>query len=117
MVSTMGYLIYDGSEYEIEDRMLQHLKVAVVQRLRRQESFVLSWVNSVDKGSGRISLWVSPAIPLGFRFSGSRTPELNQRWVQAMSALSHTTRGMQVLSEREAEFFMRQREEAELKEE
>lgn len=113
----MGYLIYDSNEYEIADRMLQHLKVAVVQRLRRQESFVLSWVNPVEKGSGRISLWVSPAIPGGFRFSGSGVPEINSRWVQAMSTLSHTTRGMQVLSEREAEFFMQQREEADTREE
>ena len=109
----MGYLNYAGVEHEVEDRALAHLKVAVSQRLRRQESFFISWSNSVEKGSGRVSIWVSPNIPLTFRFSGSRPPELNQVWLDALMTLSHTPRGMVIITESEAEAFMRDRKEKE----
>lgn len=107
----MGFLNYAGVEYEVEDRALAHLKVAVSQRLRRQESFFISWTNSVDKGSGRISVWVSPNIPLSFRFSGSRPPELNPAWLDALTALSHTSRGMLIITEAEAEAYMKEKAE------
>src|SRR5690606_23836574 len=109
----MGYLNYAGVEHEIEDRALAHRKVALCQRLRRQESFFISWVNPVEKGSGRVSIWVSPNIPLTFRFSGSRPPELNPRWLEALTALSHTARGMIVMTESEAEAYMREKRDGE----
>lgn len=100
----MGYLNYAAStEYEIEDRTLAHLKVAVGLKLRRQESFFLSWSNPVERGSGRISLWLSPDIPLIFRFAGSRSPELNETWLSVLAQLSHTPRGLVLISETEAE--------------
>lgn len=100
----MGYLIYgNASEYEIDDRALAHLKVVVGTKLRRQECFFLNWANEPEKGSGRISVWVSPTIPLQFRFSGSRPPTLNRVWLEVMSDLSHTSRGLVLLTEAEAE--------------
>lgn len=100
----MGHLIYGGTqEFDFEDRTLAHLKVAITMKLRRQESFLVSWVIPADKGGGRISLWVAPNIPLAFRFSGSRVPQLNKVWVDAMSELSHTPRGLILLSEKDAE--------------
>ncbi|MBK0417838.1 hypothetical protein JD276_02155 [Leucobacter sp. CSA1] len=100
----MGHLVYDGAaEYEIEDRMLAHLKAAVGIKLRRQECFFISWANPVERGSGRISVWVSPHIPLVFRFSGSRPPELNPAWIDVMNRLANTPRGLIMISEQDAE--------------
>lgn len=100
----MGYLIYGfGAEYEVEDRTLAHLKAAISHKLRKKECFFVSWPNPVEKGSGRVSIWVSPYIPLVFKFSGSRPPELNQVWLDVLSALANGPRGMVVLSEQEAE--------------
>lgn len=100
----MGFLTYAGSsEYEFEDRTLAHLKVAVGMKLRRQESFFLSWSNSVERGSGRLSLWISPSIPLAFRFAGSRAPDLNPVWIEVLNELSHTPRGLIMIPENEAE--------------
>lgn len=100
----MGLLSYAGiAEYEFEDRVLTHLKVAIGMKLRRQESFFISWSNPSELGSGRYSLWVSPSTPLAFRFSGSRAPELNRVWIDVLSSLSHTPRGLIVISESEAD--------------
>lgn len=96
-------------EYELDDRTLAHLKVTVSMKLRRQESFFISWVNPVEKGSGRVSLWVSPSIPLIFRFSGNTSPELNTVWLEVLNEFSHSARGVVLTSEAEAEAYATQR--------
>lgn len=100
----MGVLVYgSSSEYEFDDRTLAHLKIAIAAKLRHQESFLVSWSIDPHMGSGRVSLWVSPAIPLQFRFAGSRPPTLNKTWINIMSQLSHSARGLVVVTENEAE--------------
>lgn len=103
MLGSVGYLIYgNGAEYEIDDRVLAHLKIAITSKLRLQESFLLNWTFPPEQGSGRVGLWMSPAIPLQFRFSGSRPPELNRDWLEALALSSRGVRGMQLMGEAEA---------------
>jgi len=109
-MSHMGFLNYAGAqEYEFEDRTLAHLKVAITSKLRRQESFLMSWTNPPEKGSGRVSIWLAPSIPVTFRFAGSRAPELNEEWLTALTELSHTPRGLIVISEDEAVQYLKNR--------
>lgn len=99
----MCALIYGpGPVYDMDDRTLAHVKLAVVAKLRRQESFLLSWPNSVDQGSGRVSLWMSPTMSLQFQFAGSRPPAINRAWVLAMLDSSHSDRGVLIEPETEA---------------
>jgi hypothetical protein len=103
----MGYLVYGpGEKYEIDDRTLAHVRVAVVAKLRLQESFLLNWVLPVSEGSGRISLWLSPSIPLQFVFYGSKPVQINERWLLAMTYSSNSGRGMIVMAEKEADAFI-----------
>lgn len=83
----MGRLLYGPHQrpVEIEDRALAHLKIVVLSKLRRGESFAYSWDIAPEEGSGRATLWISPAIPIEFLFHGSRPPALNRRWIQEMS--------------------------------
>lgn len=99
----MGHLVYGfGSEYEFDDRLLAHLKVAITAKLRRQECFMLSWVIEARRGSGRVSLWLAPGVPLQFRFAGSRRPSLNKAWIDVMVQFSNSGRGLVVVSEADA---------------
>lgn len=108
----MGSLIYATSqEFEFDDRTLAHLKAAISAKLRRQECFLLSWVNPPEHGSGRVSIWLSPSIPLVFRFSGSREPKLSQHWIAALSELAHTQAGLRMISEQEAEHYLKRKTE------
>lgn len=105
----MGNLIYAGAtEYQIEDRILSHVRVAVAAKLRRQECFLLSWEIDVSAGSGRVSLWLSPSIPLEFKFSGSRVPDLNPMWLEALVETANTGRGMILMTEADAIKHMQQ---------
>ncbi|WP_053351263.1 DUF7882 family protein [Leucobacter musarum] len=98
----MGYLIHGNHEYAFEDRLLAHLKTVIGQKLLKQEGFFLSWTKTADEGSGRVSVWLSPHVTVAFRLGGDRI-ELNPVWIRALAALSHTQRGLVVVSEEEAE--------------
>ncbi|WP_022880580.1 DUF7882 family protein [Gryllotalpicola ginsengisoli] len=104
----MGTLVYAASvAYEIDDRVLAHVKIAISAKLRRQECFLLNWTIPNDRGSGRVSIWLAPGVPLEFRFSGSKAPELNRRWLDALERSSHGVRGMVLMNEQEAEEYLR----------
>ncbi len=99
----MGKLIYgNGQEYEFDDRTLSHVKIALVTKLRRHESFLLNWRIPVERGGGRMSLWISREIPMAFVFDRSRPPALDERWMEALLRSSQRTGGMVVMSEEEA---------------
>jgi hypothetical protein len=84
----MGKLYYgsNGHEVEIEDRMLSHLKVVMLAKLRRGESFAFSWTVDPEHGSGRGTVWLSPGVDLEFRFYGNRPPALNRAWISALNS-------------------------------
>jgi hypothetical protein len=81
-------LIYGptASEIEMDDRLLAHLRIVIVSKMRNHESFSVSWTVDVNQGSGRETLWVHPSIPLRFRFFGSRPPSINRAWIDLMLA-------------------------------
>ncbi|MDN4615769.1 hypothetical protein P5G50_15055 [Leifsonia sp. F6_8S_P_1B] len=100
----MGRLIYGASqEYEFDDRTLSHVKIAIVTKLRRHESFLLNWQIPPEQGGGRMSLWISREVSMAFVFSGSRPPKLNDRWMEALLHSSQRTGGMFIMREEEAE--------------
>jgi hypothetical protein len=85
---TMGKLYYgsNGREIEIEDRALSHLKIVMLAKLRRGESFAFSWTIDPEQGSGRGTVWLSPGVDLEFRFYGNRTPVMNRSWISALNS-------------------------------
>ncbi|GAB2513862.1 hypothetical protein [Paramicrobacterium agarici] len=100
----MGYIRYsDAQRYEFDDRTIAHLKVVIASKLRREESFPVSWVYPPDQGSGRTTIWVSPTLPIEFYVGSSDVGPMNRHWVQALADTSHGARGLFVMSEAEAE--------------
>ncbi|MFP3381362.1 hypothetical protein SB767_34135, partial [Bacillus sp. SIMBA_069] len=79
----MGYLVYDNNcRVYFDDRVLAHLQLVVVSKLRRKESFVLRFVESPHAGGGHTSLWIDSSLPLRFHFLGSRPPGIDPEWVE-----------------------------------
>lgn len=96
----MGFLHYGGQgEYAFDDRTLAHLKVVVTTKLRRNEAFFLNWGRDRAEGSGRVSLWLSPEIPLSFHFTEPSAPPLNRAWLEAMLQETHASAGLTVFAE------------------
>ena len=90
----MGTLKYGSADYEVDDRVLAHLRVVIVQKLRRRESFLLSWDHHAANGGGRTSLWLTDGVVLGFIFFGSRQATLDREWLDRMMAASHSVMGL-----------------------
>ena len=79
----MGRLRYDGTSDPIiiEDVTLAHLKIIIATKLRRQESFMMTWVPRDGGVNRRATVWIHPAIPLQFGFDEARMPEIDPRSV------------------------------------
>ncbi len=95
----MGLVFYGGTSDAIfiEDRALAHLKVVIATKLRRHESFTLSWRH--PDGSGRSTIWLHPAIPLRFVFDDPEPPELSTEWITAMANSANSSGGISLVPE------------------
>ncbi|HEY1529973.1 MAG TPA: ATP-dependent DNA ligase [Galbitalea sp.] len=96
----MGSVTYDGLVVHIDDRTLAHLQIVIVNKLRRGESFLMSWKNSTDVGSGRSSIWVHPYVLVLFKFDGNRPPSINDDWLDELTASADSSRGLVITQER-----------------
>ena len=95
----MGRFIYDttGNSVDIEDRTLAHLRIVIMNKLRRAEPFMFD-VDMKD-GSGRRSFWMSPSVPIQFHFFGSRTPRINREWVEELMLIASGPHGLSLVPE------------------
>lgn len=97
----MGKFIYGTPSITVEfdDRVLAHLKVVILAKLRRGESFTFSWDYSSAQGSGHSSVWLHPAIPMQFDFYGKKDPTLNRAWLEELVQLANTPAGLRIVPE------------------
>ncbi|KQQ06013.1 MULTISPECIES: DUF7882 family protein [unclassified Rathayibacter] len=96
----MGRLVYDSTlEADFDDRLLAHLQIVIGSKLSRGESFYFSWRDSAGSGDGRTSIWLHPAIPLRFKYHGSRPPAINAEWVRRLLFDSHSAAGLRISEE------------------
>jgi len=98
---SVGTLYYgdSGTPIGIEDRALAHLKMAITTKLRRGESFTLSWQHPEEQPRGRSTLWLHPSIPLRFVFDDPVAPELSRSWIEELMRSANSTGGIQLVPE------------------
>lgn len=79
----MGRLLYNAGEsaFEMDDRVLAHLRIVFMNKLRRDEPFMF---HLPDANVGTRSLWINAAVPITFAFSGGRQPAIDGRWIDAL---------------------------------
>ncbi|TIH36345.1 ATP-dependent DNA ligase [Subtercola vilae] len=94
-------MLYGSPSIEIsfDDRALQHLQIVITAKLRRRESFVFSWNDSAEVGSGRSSIWLDASSTLYYRFFGSRVPSINREWIDALMESANSGSGLFFLPE------------------
>jgi hypothetical protein len=97
----MGRLFYGGAEtpVEIEDRALAHLKVVIATKLRRNESFTMSWRHAEDEANGRSTIWLHPSIPLRFVFDTPEPVSLNKAWIEELANSASSSGGISLVPE------------------
>lgn len=96
----MGKFIYNSEvTVDFEDRLLAHLQLAIGTKLRRGESFFFSWKDNNAGGDGRSTVWMHPAVPIRFKFLGSRQVHINRSWVEAFVQGANSQAGLAVIAE------------------
>lgn len=97
----MGTIYYGGSAtpIHIEDRALAHLKVVIATKLRRGESFTLSWRHPDDEPRGRSTIWLHASIPLRFVFDDAESPELSRQWIDELANSANSSGGIMLVAE------------------
>jgi hypothetical protein len=97
----MGTLYYGAQRLKInvDDRLLAHLQIVITSKLRRGEAFALNWRDDESIGNGRSAVWISPATDLHFKYSGSRFPEVNRAWIDALTVSARSSLGLQLFDE------------------
>ena len=83
----------------IEDRALAHLKIVIATKLRRNESFTLSWTHPEGERNGRSTIWIHPSIPLRFVFDEPEQPQLNMKWIEQLMHSANTSGGITLVDE------------------
>ncbi len=97
----MGTIYYGGSAtpIHIEDRALAHVKVVVATKLRRGESFTLSWRHPDEETRGRSTIWLHPSIPLRFVFDEPEPPTLSRAWLENLARTANSSGGITLVAE------------------
>ena len=92
----MGSLIYGNQNIEIafEDRALMHLQIIITAKLRRHESFIFTWNNSLEVGSGRSAIWLDASSTLYYRYLGNRIPSINKDWIDELMLSANSAGGL-----------------------
>ena len=94
----MGTMVHGSIAVDFEDRLLSHLQIVIVQRFRRNESLVVSWLDSLAVGDGRSSIWMTPTLPVYFKFAGSRVPAIDENWLRRLNESASSSTGLLVMS-------------------
>ncbi|MFG6504370.1 hypothetical protein [Microbacterium sp. P05] len=106
----MGHLIYGTAPaINIDDRGLEHLRVVIITKLRRDESFSFNWddeprVHGDDalKTPGlRGTVWISKSSSLYFAFDGPNERPLNRKWLSALADSANSGSGLRLVPEPE----------------
>lgn len=92
----MGTLHYGNAcePIEMPDRVLAHLKVLISTKLRRSESFSLSWDHIVDGVVERSSIWLHCSIPLQFQVDAEAANKLDRAYLQELADAANSSAGV-----------------------
>ncbi|CAN7529003.1 MULTISPECIES: hypothetical protein [Microbacterium] len=97
----MASLVYGDSAnpIHIEDRALAHLKIVIATKLRRNESFTLSWTHPEGDPAGRSTIWIHPSIPLRFIFDEAEPPQISLKWIEQLMHTASSFGGIVLVDE------------------
>jgi hypothetical protein len=94
----VGQLFYgnDSQPAELPDRVLAHVKAIAATKLRRGESFTLTWRHSEGVPGGRSTLWLNPSIPLRFVFANPEGEMLDQNILKRLANDAASSSGLTI---------------------
>lgn len=92
----MGSLYYGNSTEAITvpDWTLAHLRVLATTKLRRSESFAVTWKHPDSEARGRSTIWLHCSIPLRFEFDSAEPEALDRQYLDELAHAATSTAGV-----------------------
>lgn len=92
----MGFFVFDDTRaIPLDDRVLAHLQIVIIDKLRRHEAFALN----LNTDRAMVTMWLTCYTPLQFVYEGNRQPRINWRWVDLLAAEAGFTGMLELLPE------------------
>ena len=73
--------------------------MVIATKLRKGESFTLSWQHPDGQPEGRSTIWLAPPIPLRFTFEDPERPELSGEWLEQLAQSASAIGGIFLTAE------------------
>lgn len=91
----MGRLYYGNSteSFDMPDRVLAHLKIVASTKLRRSESFTITFPQPGNP-EGRSTLWLHCSIPLRFEIDKADGIAIDRRYLEEMAQSAASSAGI-----------------------
>lgn len=91
----MATLFYgsDTAPISLPDRLMGYIKVIASTKLRRGESFTLTWTGTEGE-TGRSTIWLQPAIPLRFVFESPEPEQLVGDYLRTLADQANAASGL-----------------------
>jgi hypothetical protein len=81
---------------ELPDRVLAHLKIVISTKLRRSESFPLSWQYGSGPDAERSTIWLHAAIPLRFEVAAAAASDIDRAYLHELVTAANSSGGVVV---------------------
>ena len=92
----MGVFVYDESRaIHLDDRVLAHLQIVVIDKLRRREAFALN----LRSDGVMVTMWLTSFSALQFIYEGNRQPRINWPWVELLAGEASLRGTLELLPE------------------
>jgi len=92
----MGTFTYGPTAIDValDDRLLAHLRVVIVTKLRRAECFLFTWTDESGPVPVEESLWMHPAVAMRFRIEKPATMTMNRDWSEVLAHAANSGSGL-----------------------
>ena len=97
----MGTFTYGppSNSFELDDRSLAHIRIVVMNKLRRSEPFMFDL--TMEDGGGHRAFWIHESVPLQFRISDTDRVRINRLWIEALMEAASGPSGLFIVLEPE----------------
>jgi hypothetical protein len=92
----------NGTLVDIEDRALAHLRVVILAKLRRTESFAFNWEHETPDGMSASTVWMQPTMEVEFTFDSEVPVAINKDWADRLMHSANSVRGLEIMPENQA---------------
>jgi hypothetical protein len=88
------YYGYSADAIEMPDRILSHLRVLTTTKLRRSESFSVTWRHADGTAEGRSTIWLHCSIPLRFEFDSAEAEVIDRAYLESLAQSASSSGGL-----------------------